>query len=272
MTLAPKPRVIAAHLKPENVIVGVRPEYPDAVIDRRVSTHQALTFQVKVKLVGVFRRRQIFRCFTTESPAVHSVQLDELRGRGGSRRYTKNQSAARVPAESGRSYREVGRVGFLIARLAVFDADSSESRPFRTAFNGGERTHVLPRHAEGFWSFLRLFADAKPEPVSARKTQRTDRWRTNPADHCRHPHRVYFGHGSCHRCRDHGGDLMIPAHADNWHVHVFKLHADSGASATPELEHVVVAGDLVGGPRLRSVTRRSFKFRMRSLLSVCMRR
>lgn len=125
VTLAPEVQgVIAAHPKPENVIVGVRPEHiQDAALIDAYQRIRALTFQVKVNLVESLGADK-YLYFTTESPAVHSVQLDELAEVEGESVLHENQFVARVPAESKVAIGQSVELAFDTARLAVFDADS----------------------------------------------------------------------------------------------------------------------------------------------------
>lgn len=125
VTLAPEVQgVIAAHPKPENVIVGVRPEHiQDAALIDAYQRIRALTFQVKVNLVESLGADK-YLYFTTESPAVHSVQLDELADVEGESALHENQFVARVPAESKVAIGQSVELAFDTARLAVFDADS----------------------------------------------------------------------------------------------------------------------------------------------------
>lgn len=125
VTLAPEFQgVIAAHPKPENVIVGVRPEHiQDAALIDAYQRIRALTFQVKVNLVESLGADK-YLYFTTESPAVHSVQLDELAEVEGESALHENQFVARVPAESKVAIGQSVELAFDTARLAVFDADS----------------------------------------------------------------------------------------------------------------------------------------------------
>lgn len=125
VTLAPEVQgVIAAHPKPENVIVGVRPEHiQDAALIDAYRRIRALTFQVKVNLVESLGADK-YLYFTTESPAVHSVQLDELAEVEGESALHENQFVARVPAESKVAIGQSVELAFDTARLAVFDADS----------------------------------------------------------------------------------------------------------------------------------------------------
>ncbi|MFV4010959.1 trehalose ABC transporter ATP-binding protein SugC [Mycobacterium tuberculosis] len=125
VTLAPEVQgVIAAHPKPENVIVGVRPEHiQDAALIDAYQRIRALTFQVKVNLVESLGADK-YLYFITESPAVHSVQLDELAEVEGESALHENQFVARVPAESKVAIGQSVELAFDTARLAVFDADS----------------------------------------------------------------------------------------------------------------------------------------------------
>ncbi|CKU45740.1 sugar ABC transporter ATP-binding protein [Mycobacterium tuberculosis] len=125
VTLAPEVQGgIAAHPKPENVIVGVRPEHiQDAALIDAYQRIRALTFQVKVNLVESLGADK-YLYFTTESPAVHSVQLDELAEVEGESALHENQFVARVPAESKVAIGQSVELAFDTARLAVFDADS----------------------------------------------------------------------------------------------------------------------------------------------------
>lgn len=125
VTLAPEVQgVIAAHPKPENVIVGVRPEHiQDAALIDAYQRIRALNFQVKVNLVESLGADK-YLYFTTESPAVHSVQLDELAEVEGESALHENQFVARVPAESKVAIGQSVELAFDTARLAVFDADS----------------------------------------------------------------------------------------------------------------------------------------------------
>lgn len=125
VTLAPEVQgVIAAHPKPENVIVGVRPEHiQDAALIDAYQRIRALTFQVKVNLVESLGADK-YLYFTTESPAVHSVQLDELAEVEGESALHENQFVARVPAESKVAIGQSVELAFDTGRLAVFDADS----------------------------------------------------------------------------------------------------------------------------------------------------
>ncbi len=113
--------VIAAHPKPENVIVGVRPEHlADAALIDGYQRIRAATFEAKVELVESLGADK-YVYFTTAGCDVHSAQLDELAAES---EVVENQFAARVPAESKAAIGQLVELAFDTGKLAVFDADS----------------------------------------------------------------------------------------------------------------------------------------------------
>lgn len=122
VTLAPEVQeVIAQHPKPENVIVGVRPEHiADAALIDGYQRIKALTFEVKVDFVESLGSDK-YAYFTTSGPAVHATQLDELEAEGEPH---ENQFVARVPNESKAAIGQSIELAVDTSKLAVFDADS----------------------------------------------------------------------------------------------------------------------------------------------------
>jgi multiple sugar transport system ATP-binding protein len=113
--------VIAAHPKPENVIVGVRPEHlADAALIDGYQRIKATTLEVKVELVESLGADK-YVYFTTAGCDVHSAQLDELAAES---EVVENQFVARVPAESKAAIGQSVELAFDTGKLAVFDADS----------------------------------------------------------------------------------------------------------------------------------------------------
>jgi multiple sugar transport system ATP-binding protein len=116
--------VIAAHPKPENVIVGVRPEHlVDAALIDGYQRIKATTLEVKVELVESLGADK-YVYFTTAGCDVHSAQLDELAAES---EVVENQFVARVPAESKAAIGQSVELAFDTGKLAVFDADSGTS-------------------------------------------------------------------------------------------------------------------------------------------------
>jgi multiple sugar transport system ATP-binding protein len=120
--LAPEvQQVISQHEKPENVIVGVRPEHlADAALIDGYQRIRALTFEVKVDLVESLGADK-YVYFTNAGPAVHSAQLDELEAEG---EVHENQFVARVPTESKAAIGQSVELALDTTKVAVFDADS----------------------------------------------------------------------------------------------------------------------------------------------------
>ena len=120
--LAPEvQQVISQHTKPDNVIVGVRPEHlADAALIDGYQRIRALTFEVKVDLVESLGADK-YVYFTTAGPAVHAVQLDELEAEG---EVHENQFVARVSAESKATVGQSIELALDTTKVAVFDADS----------------------------------------------------------------------------------------------------------------------------------------------------
>ncbi|OBG33913.1 ABC transporter ATP-binding protein [Mycobacterium sp. E3198] len=120
--LAPEVReVIARHPRPDNVIVGVRPEHlADAALIDGYQRIRALTFEVKVDLVESLGADK-YVYFTTAGPAVHAAQLDELDAQG---EMHENQFVARVSAESKATVGQSIELALDTTKVAVFDADT----------------------------------------------------------------------------------------------------------------------------------------------------
>jgi multiple sugar transport system ATP-binding protein len=113
--------VIAAHPKPDNVIVGVRPEHlADAALIDGYQRIRATTLEVKVELVESLGADK-YVYFTTAGCDVHSAQLDELAAES---EVVENHFVARVPAESKAAIGQSVELAFDTGKLAVFDADS----------------------------------------------------------------------------------------------------------------------------------------------------
>lgn len=120
--LAPEvQQVIEGHDRPDNVIVGVRPEHlADAALIDGYQRIRALTFEVKVDLVESLGADK-YVYFTTAGPAVHAAQLDELEAQG---EMHENQFVARVSAESKATVGQSIELALDTTKVAVFDADS----------------------------------------------------------------------------------------------------------------------------------------------------
>ncbi|HEX9175308.1 ABC transporter ATP-binding protein [Mycobacterium sp.] len=113
--------VVAQHPKPNNVIVGVRPEHlEDANLIDTYQRLRALIFEVGVDIVESLGAEKIVH-FTIEGASAHSAQLAELAADSG---VGENDFVARLPAESSAAAGERIELAFDTSKLAIFDADS----------------------------------------------------------------------------------------------------------------------------------------------------
>ncbi|OBK16104.1 ABC transporter ATP-binding protein [Mycobacterium asiaticum] len=122
LTLAPElQQAIGQHPKPENVILGVRPEHiHDAALIDGYQRISSLVFQASVDLVESLGSDK-YVYFSTGGPEVHSAPLDEVAAES---EVNENQFVARVPAESKVAIGQSAELAFDTGKLAVFDADS----------------------------------------------------------------------------------------------------------------------------------------------------
>lgn len=122
VTLTPEVQeVIAGHPKPENVIVGLRPEHiQDAALIDGYQRISSLIFEVTVDLVESLGSDKYVH-FTDVGPQAHSARLDEVAAES---EVHENRFVARVPAESKAAAGQPIELAFDPTRLAVFDADS----------------------------------------------------------------------------------------------------------------------------------------------------
>ncbi|MFZ0834683.1 MAG: sn-glycerol-3-phosphate ABC transporter ATP-binding protein UgpC [Mycobacterium sp.] len=114
--------VLGQHPKPDNVIVGVRPEHlEDATLIDTFQRLRALAFDVGVDMVESLGAEKIVH-FTIEGASVQSAQLAELAAESG---VGENEFVARLPAQSSAMAGERIELAFDTSKLAIFDADSS---------------------------------------------------------------------------------------------------------------------------------------------------
>jgi multiple sugar transport system ATP-binding protein len=122
VTLAPEiQQAIAQHPKPDNIIVGVRPEHiQDAGLIDAYQRISSLVFEVTVDLVESLGSDK-YVYFTTGGPQVNSARLDEVAAES---EVHENQFVARVPTDSKAVIGKSIELAFDAGKLAVFDADS----------------------------------------------------------------------------------------------------------------------------------------------------
>jgi multiple sugar transport system ATP-binding protein len=113
--------LLAQHPKPDNVIVGVRPEHlEDAALIDTYARIRALTFQVKVDFVESLGADKYVH-FKTEGTGAQAAQLAELAADSG---VGENEFVARVSTESKVTPGQTLELAFDTSKIAIFDADS----------------------------------------------------------------------------------------------------------------------------------------------------
>ena len=119
---------MAARPRPDNVIVGVRPEHiGDAAQMDAYDRIRALTFEVTVDFVESLGAEK-YVYFTTAGGSAESEQLDELAAESGG---GQSGYVARVSAESMATSGAKLELALNTAKLHVFDADSGANLSMR---------------------------------------------------------------------------------------------------------------------------------------------
>ena len=119
---------MAARPRPDNVIVGVRPEHiGDAAQMDAYDRIRALTFEVTVDFVESLGAEK-YVYFTTSGGSAESEQLDELAAESGG---GQSGYVARVSAESMATSGAKLELALNTAKLHVFDADSGANLSMR---------------------------------------------------------------------------------------------------------------------------------------------
>lgn len=114
-------QVMAQHPRPDNVIVGMRPEHLlDATLLDGYQRITSTTFQITVDLIEALGADK-YVYFTIANSDVHSARLDEVAAESD---VAENQFVARVPAESRAVVGQPIELAFNTAKLALFDADT----------------------------------------------------------------------------------------------------------------------------------------------------
>ena len=111
--------MLARHNRPNNVIVGVRPEHlEDAARIDAYARIRALTFEVKVDLVELLGADKYVH-FKTEGAGAHAAQLAELAAES---EVGENEFVARVSTESRVTEGQTMELAFDTSKIAIFDA------------------------------------------------------------------------------------------------------------------------------------------------------
>ena len=115
---------LARHHKPNNVIVGVRPEHlEDAALLDGYARIRALTFEVTVEMVESLGADKYVH-FKSEGAGAQAAQLAELAAESGA---GENEFVARVSVESKVAQGSTIALAFDTSKIAIFDADTGEN-------------------------------------------------------------------------------------------------------------------------------------------------
>ena len=113
--------VLAQHNRPNNVIVGIRPEHiEDASLIDTYARIRALTFQVTVDFVESLGADKYVH-FKTEGAGAQAAQLAELAAESG---VGENEFVARVSTESKVTPGQTVELAFDTTKLMIFDGDT----------------------------------------------------------------------------------------------------------------------------------------------------
>ncbi|KWX23078.1 ABC transporter ATP-binding protein [Mycolicibacterium wolinskyi] len=113
--------LLARHPKPDNIIVGIRPEHlEDSSLLDGYARIRALTFTVRADIVESLGADKYVH-FTTEGAGAQAAQLAELAADSG---VGVNEFVARVSSESRVTTGQQIELAFDTSKLVIFDADT----------------------------------------------------------------------------------------------------------------------------------------------------
>jgi multiple sugar transport system ATP-binding protein len=116
--------VLAQHKRPNNVVVGIRPEHlEDASLLDGYARIRALKFQVQVDMVESLGADKYVH-FKTEGAGARAAQLAQLAAESG---VGENEFVARVSTESKASKGQTLELAFDTSKIAIFDADTGHN-------------------------------------------------------------------------------------------------------------------------------------------------
>jgi multiple sugar transport system ATP-binding protein len=125
--------LLAQHPKPNNVIVGVRPEHlEDAALIDTYARIRALTFEVTVDFVESLGADKYVH-FKSEGAGAQAAQLAELAADSG---VGENEFVARVSTESKVAPGQTMQLAFDTSKIAIFDADTGTNLTIAPIDNG----------------------------------------------------------------------------------------------------------------------------------------
>jgi multiple sugar transport system ATP-binding protein len=137
VTLMQEVHDLLAQHRPNNVVVGIRPEHlEDASLLDGYARIRALKFEVKVDMVESLGADKYVH-FKMEGAGARAAQLAELAAESG---VGENEFVARVSTESKATQGQTIELAFDTSKIAIFDADTGENLTIQRSVSNGQPT------------------------------------------------------------------------------------------------------------------------------------
>ena len=137
--------LLAQHKKPNNVVVGIRPEHlEDASLLDGYARIRALKFEVTVDMVESLGADKYVH-FKMEGAGAQAAQLAELAAESG---VGENEFVARVSTESKAAQGQTIELAFDTSKIAIFDADTGENLTIQRDVSNGQPATTEPPAAQ----------------------------------------------------------------------------------------------------------------------------
>jgi multiple sugar transport system ATP-binding protein len=135
VTLTQEVHDLLAHHRPNNVVVGIRPEHlEDASLLDGYARIRALKFEVKVELVESLGADKYVH-FKMEGAGAQAAQLAELAAESG---VGENEFVARVSTESKAAQGQTIELAFDTSKIEIFDADTGQNLTIQRSVSNGQ--------------------------------------------------------------------------------------------------------------------------------------
>jgi multiple sugar transport system ATP-binding protein len=132
--------LVSQHKKPNNVIVGIRPEHlDDASLIDTYARIRALVFEVNVDVVESLGAEKYVH-FKMEGAGAQSAQLEAA----AESEVGENEFVARVSTESKVTQGQTMELAFDTSKIAIFDADSGENLTIAASGSNGQPAASSP--------------------------------------------------------------------------------------------------------------------------------
>jgi multiple sugar transport system ATP-binding protein len=132
--------MLSQHKKPDNVIVGIRPEHlEDAALLDGYARIRALVFEVNVDVVESLGAEKYVH-FRMEGAGAQSAQLTAA----AESEVGENEFVARVSTESNVTQGQTMQLAFDMSKVAIFDADTGENLTVPASGSNSQPTPTSP--------------------------------------------------------------------------------------------------------------------------------